>query len=80
VAPVLTLLAGWSFKTRQWELNDFTNSLVHVLIGGAITQIAGRPATAFVAVGVEVWQFFHNDAMDPKLEDRIRDAAFYLVL
>ncbi len=79
-APVFTWIMGWDFQDRRWKLNEFTNQMVHMTIGGAINHFVGREATLFVAVGVEAQQFFFQDHRDWKTSDRIRDVLFYFVL
>ena len=79
-APLFTWVAGWDFSMQQWRLNEFTNQLIHMLVGGLLNKLAGRPFTLVVAVGVEFWQFAANDDGDPRLLDRARDVAFYLLV
>lgn len=75
----ITLLAGWDFARREWRLNEYANQRVHVAIGGVINRIWGRETTFCVALGVELEQWIVNDHYAPKLADRLRDVAFYLL-
>jgi hypothetical protein len=79
-APLFTWIMGWDFDSHRWRLNEYTNQMVHMMIGGAITYIADRPLTCMVAVGVEAQQFFFQDHRQWKLSDRTRDILFYFVL
>jgi len=78
-APLMAWLAGWDFSKARWRTNEFTNQLVHLMIGGLTNRLFGARITLCVAVGVELWQFLANDACAPKLMDRTRDVAFYLL-
>lgn len=75
----IVLLAGWDFDKKEWRINELANQMVHMAIGGIINRLWGRHVTLCVALGVEIEQLVVNDNYDPKLADRVRDVAFYLL-
>jgi len=78
-APVFTWMMGYDFRDRRWKLNEYTNQMIHMGIGGLVNRLFGRPVTLCVAVGIELRQYLGQDQYDLRLADRIRDVAFYLI-